>query len=462
MMTFYKKLNLFVLSMLLVCGTSSGKNLPNIVFYIADDMGQMDASIYGSGDIKTPTLEKLAAMGMTFDNAFVASPSCAPSRAALLSGLMPARNGAEPNHSYPNTEVEMLIKPLQVIGYEVVAFGKVAHYRGAGKVGFDYFSDNQLNLAARVTEYMAQRKSKKPLCLLVGDRRPHVPWTNDNLYDPNALELPHYLIDTRETREHWARYCSDITGLDNEMGQILELAETKFKDNFIFLFSSDHGGQWPFGKWNLYDTGIKTPLIVAWPGKVPANTRSSAMVSWVDIFPTLIDITGAELPPGKDGKSIYPVLKDPASAHRKLIFTTHSGDGKWNVYPIRSVRSKKYKYIVNLLPQAYHTNHSDILRKDGAGAYWHSWDHKATTDQYAKELISKYYIRPEEEFYDLEKDPFEQVNLINSPGLTEEVQKMRMALEEWVKQQGDTRRVFNTPYYLYENRPTKLSVTGEE
>lgn len=462
MITFYKKLNLVVLTLLLVCGSSSGKNLPNIVFYIADDMGQMDASIYGSGDIKTPTLEKLAAMGMTFDNAFVASPSCAPSRAALLSGLMPARNGAEPNHSYPDPNIPMLTKPLQDIGYEVVAFGKVAHYRGAGKVGFDYFSDNQVNLAARVREYMAQRKSKKPLCLLVGDRRPHVPWISESQYDPGSLKLPDYLIDTKETREHWARYCSDITGLDDEMGQIQELVKSKFKDNFIFLFSSDHGGQWPFGKWNLYDTGIKTPLVVAWPEKVSANTRSKAMVSWVDIFPTLIEMVDAEAPSDIDGKSFYHVLKNPARPHRNLIFTTHSGDGKWNVYPIRSVRSNKYKYILNLLPQAYHTNHSDILRKDGAGAYWHSWDEKATGDPEAKELISKYYIRPAEEFYDLEKDPFEQVNLVNNPGLTKEVQEMRAALEEWMKQQGDARRVFNTPYYLYEDRPTKLSVTGEE
>ena len=98
---------------------------PNLVFFISDDHSALDSSVYGSPDIKTPNMDRLAKAGLTFDRAFAASPTCAPSRGAMLTGLMPARNGAEPNHSKPRAEIKKLPAYLQELGYEVVAFGKV-------------------------------------------------------------------------------------------------------------------------------------------------------------------------------------------------------------------------------------------------------------------------------------------------------------------------------------------------
>ena len=95
---------------------------------------------------------------------------------------------------------------------------------------------------------------------MVGDRRPHVTWTKDNIYDSDKITLPPYFIDTPETREHRGRYYTDITGLDAEMGQVFEMARQQLGDDVIYLFTSDHGGQWPFGKWNLYEAGIHVPL----------------------------------------------------------------------------------------------------------------------------------------------------------------------------------------------------------
>ena len=110
--------------------------LPDIVVYLADDLSARDLKLYGGTNISTPAIDALAAAGMTFDRAFVASPACAPSRAALLTGLMPARNGAEENHTYPREGALRLPTILNKLGYETAAFGKVAHNKNAKMCGF--------------------------------------------------------------------------------------------------------------------------------------------------------------------------------------------------------------------------------------------------------------------------------------------------------------------------------------
>ncbi|MCG8696749.1 MAG: sulfatase [Bacteroidales bacterium] len=441
----------------------NAQKFPNIVFYLVDDQGLLDCSIYGANVVKTPNIQKLAESGMTFNRAFIASPACAPSRAALLTGLMPARNGAEGNHTYPHEGTLFLPKLLQKVGYEVAAFGKIAHGPADQyDYGFDFISKPKRGLASNVEKYFAQRTSDKPLCLMVGDRRPHVPWIAESEYKADEVDLPPYLIDTKETREHRARYYTDIEGLDAELGQVYELAKKQLGEDFIFIYTSDHGGQWPFGKWNLYDAGIRTPLVISWKGNIKANTRTDAMVSWIDIFPTLLDIIGVETPNNLDGESFNGVLTGKDNAHREYIYTTHTGDVNMNVYPIRSIRSDKFKYIMNVLPYCYHTNHSDILRKDGAGAYWDSWDSIAKIDTKAAETISKYYIRPPEEFYDIINDPNEQNNLVNDCNYKKEIAKMKHLLEDWMKQQGDELRLNHKPYYLYNDRPTPESVKGKK
>ncbi|XOV93468.1 MAG: sulfatase [Bacteroidota bacterium] len=419
---------------------------PNIVVFLSDDLGYKDIAVYGAKVVKTPTLDQLAGEGITFNNAFVASPSCAPSRAALLTGLMPARNGAEVNHSFPKSDSLYLVKKLQENGYKVYAFGKVNHYGGNEKCGFDFHKDQQVNLYRNVSQYFDSVGISQPVCIFIGDRRPHVPWTKEMIYDTNEVDLPEYFIDTKPTREHRSRYYTDITQMDQEMGQILDYLEPKLGENILTLFTSDHGGQWPFGKWNLYDDGIRTPLIIKWPGKIEPGIRSDAFISWIDIFPTLLDITGSEIPDDLDGKTFLSELEEPTDAFRKEIYTTHTGDGRLNVYPIRSIRTEKYKFIINLLPDYYHSNHSDVFRKDGAGAYWDSWDEVAKSDSVAAAIIMKYYQRPAFEFFNLEKDPNEQMNLANDPEYTQIIDEMKQKLFTWMDTQGDQRKVYEEPY----------------
>jgi len=428
------------------------QSLPNIVVFISDDLGREDTSVYGSADARTPVMTSMAESGMTFDNAYVASPSCCPNRFSFLTGLMPARHGAHPNHSRVKEGTEFLFPLLQAQGYTVASFGKVAH-GGRNFPGCDFNSSRPTAMSENVNAWFDSNPVDGPICLLVGDRRPHVPWIKESTYDPDEITLPPYFIDTPETREHWSRYLTDITGMDEEIGRIVEIAEEEFGEGFLFLFTSDHGGQWPRGKWNLYDAGTRIPLIVSWPGHIEPGTRTDAMVSWVDLVPTLIDIAAGSVPDEIDGRSFAPVLLGESTSHRDEIFTTHTGDGVMNIFPIRSVRVGDYKYVHNLCPDALHTNHSDRLRKDGAGAYWDSWDAASQADSRSAAIIRDYYTRPEFELFDLIADPLELDNLADDPEQAARLERLESELSAWAESQGDDLQPHKEPYPASEPLP---------
>lgn len=419
---------------------------PNIVVFLSDDHTRTDSSLYGSTDLKTPQMERLAAAGMTFDNAFVASPSCAPSRAAMLTGLMPARNGAEPNHSRPRAEIKKLPKYLQELGYEVVSFGKVGHYGQTPEYGFDlarHYGYHEDIAIEKALEWLNARESTKSLCLFVGTNWPHVPWPKAESIDPESIEFPPNHVVTPETRAARAKYYQAVRTMDNELGKVFDAAYEKLGQNTLFVHTSDHGAQWPFGKWNLYDAGIRTPMIVAWPGKIEQGTRTQAMVSWVDLLPTLVDAAGGEPDSKLDGRSILPVLTGEKDEHREAIFTTHSGDGNFNVFPSRSMRDRQFKYILNLHPNFEFRSH--VTERPREENYWASWVRKAETDEAAAEKVDRYLHRPAEELYDLAADPYERHNLAEMPEHAERLARMRTELRAWMKEQGDTETVFGMP-----------------
>lgn len=427
---------------------------PDIVVFLSDDHTVTDSSLYGSTEIRTPNMERLAAAGMTFDQAFVVSPSCAPSRAALLTGLMPARNGAEANHARPRAEIMKLPAYLQQLGYEVAAFGKVGHYNQTADYGFDHFAHTGYHEDIAITkaiEWLDQRESDQPLCLFVGTNWPHVPWPEAKDYDAASVEVPAHHVDTPRTRQNRARYCQAVAQMDTELGDVYDAARGKLGHDILFLHSSDHGAQWPFGKWNLYDEGIRAPLIVSWPNRIAAGVRSEAMVSWVDILPTLLEAAGGQAPKDLDGKSFLPVLTGDSENHRNLIFTAHSGDGNFNVFPSRSVRTPQWKYINNLHPEFDFTSHVTKVRKDTS--YWPSWIKKAATDTDAAKKIHRYLKRPSEELYDLIADPLELTNLAESPEHAGRLTQMRQQLNEWMQEQGDTQRVFGQPQFVDREDP---------
>lgn len=419
---------------------------PTIIVFLSDDHGMLDSTPYGSADVHTPNMQRLADAGMTFTRAFIASPSCAPSRAAMLTGLMPARNGAENNHTFKRDDVASLPDAMRKMGYETAAFGKVAHGpKDVQRHGFDVF--NARNDAALVGKFLKERDASKPLCLFVGSHHPHVPWNDIASYDPAKVTLPPKFVDTPETRDFRARYCTSVTKADTELGAVLDLAKQHFDPaNTLLIYTSDHGAQWPFGKWNLYDTGIRVPFLAAWPSMIKPGARTGAQVQWIDLWPTLIEAVGGTVPTGIDGRSFLPVLRGKISTHREVIFTTHSGDGGMNVYPIRSLRDGDWKFILNLHPEFAHTTHIDKSPNVTSGLpYWTSWFEKAKTDPAAADIVKHYHERPAVELYDLRADPAELRNLAADPSQSARVKTMRARLGAWMRDQGDKQTVFSTP-----------------
>jgi N-sulfoglucosamine sulfohydrolase len=442
--------------LLALFGFSSAAEPPNFVVFISDDHSQLDSQAYGSTEVRTPNMTKLAEDGLKFTHTFVASPSCGPSRTALLTGLWSARNGAEANHMGKRPDVPSLPAVLRSIGYEVVVIGKVAHNNWAKFYDFDAVIGPTVGISDSdgVAQFLSGRSSKKPLCLFVGTRHPHVPWTAELSYDPTQVKIPVNHVDTLVTREHRAGYLTDITKSDTLLGEVRALAHEKITGDTLFIYTSDHGGQWPFSKWNLYDAGIRVPLIIAWPGKLKPATTSDAMVCWPDLLPTFIELGGGKVPEGIDGKSFAGVLRSTTTTHRNQVFSTHSGDGDFNVYPIRSVRSRDWKYIRNLHPEFQH--HSHISRSTGPSGllYWKTWLAAAENDPSAAATVQRFTTRPAEELYDLNADPNELHNLAADPTQADRLTTMSSDLDAWMRQQGDTQTIFGKP--LLAGQPVTL------
>lgn len=401
---------------------------PNFVVVIADDHGFYHSSVYGSPEFKTPNMQALADEGIHLTNAYVASPACASSRAALFTGLMPCRNGIVGNHETElKPGVTSLIPTLIEQGYEVAFSSKVGHGhlhhheayvpKEVHIIERDPRTSTELSNVAAYLENRAD--ASRPLALFIGCTDTHTPWPKPSAarIKPADVVIPPRIFDTPEARREFSRYVESAENVDRKLGTIRKLAATHLDPaNTMTVYTSDHGLAWPFAKWSLYETGICTPLIATWPGKIKPGSTNAAWVSWVDFMPTLIDLAGGTIDADIDGKSIARVLTGETDQHRDVMFATHKGDKGWNVYPIRSVRKGKWKYIRNLHPEFAYTTHSDLLSntKPHGGQHWPAYHEAAKTDPEAAAFLHDYHSSPAEELYDVIEDPFEQNNLAQS------------------------------------------------
>ena len=423
---------------------------PNIVVFIEDDQAVLDTEPYGATDVRTPNMAKLAKEGLKFTQCYAASPSCGPSRTAMLTGLWPARNGAEPNHMPKRPDVAGLPTVLHALGYEVAAIGKVAHNDYAKYYDFDFVAGKMLGeVDTKVVEkFLTSRDKSKPLCLFFGTRHPHTPWLKNKGYDPAKLQLPPSFVDTKETREQRANYYTSVTAADTLLGEVRALADQNIPGDTLFVWTGDNGSAWPFSKWDLYDAGTHLPFVMVWPNHLKPGTTTDAKICLPDLLPTFIELAGGKVPEGLDGKSFAGVMLGTGSTHRDSIFTTCSGDGDHNVYPSRSLRTQDWRYILNLHPEFQH--HTHISRSAHAELFWNSWLAAAETSPAAAAIVKRYIERPADELYDLKKDPFQLNNLAADPNQAERLSTMRSAVRSWMKAQGDKETVFNKPLLIGE------------
>ena len=297
---------------------------PNVIIYLGDDHGIDFLGCYGNPAVKTPNLDTLATEGCRFDGVFAASPTCSPSRAVLWTGLHSARTGTMGHHTDCKPDLTTLPHHLKKLGYRVVAANKTDvrpesvfpwevlkatlpknpdHPRKYRAEGLDTAAVD------RFLEDHTRTRPDMPLCLILGDNNPHVTWEPNRDFDPAKLPLPPFLVDTPKTRAALANYFQDIATLDQRVGEVMNsLAKHGLAEHSLFIYTADQGPEWPHCKWTCYDTGLHVPFIARWPGKIEPGSTSEALISFIDITPTLVDLAGGPALPQLDGRSFKQAL----------------------------------------------------------------------------------------------------------------------------------------------------------
>lgn len=409
---------------------------PNLLFIMADDCTFRDIGCYG-GQAHTPHLDRLATQGLRLTHCFQAAPMCSPTRHNIYTGLYPVKSGAYPNHAFARAGTRSIVHYLKPHGYRVALSGKT-HIAPRSVFPFEYSGKKNPDFQA-IDTLMAQSRSRNtPFCLFACSNEPHSPWNkgDPSRYDPAKVKLPAYFVDTPETRKKMVAYLAEITYFDDQVGRCLALLEKhELSENTLVLVVSEQGSSFPFGKWTCYDTGLQSACLARWPGQIPPGTTSAAMIEYVDVLPTFLEAAGIARPTGLDGRSFLSVLRGKRDSHKQYVFGLMTTRGIINGSPhfgIRSVRSSRYKYIVNLTPDVPFRN---ICMKSSV---FRSWEEKARGgDEDAREKVRRYRQRPAEELYDITADPLEWQNLAADPRLAEVKAILKKQLERWMQAQGD-------------------------
>ncbi len=439
----------------------------NIVLIISDDHGWRDSGCYGNEYTHTPNLDRLASEGMRFSHAFAGSQMCSPSRTVIATGLMPFRNGGHVfgGHIFPGTKT--VAHYFNDMGYQTALIGKFSKHPNSAfpyefvKKSWDV-AEHDAGLIYEVDSFLMKRDNDRPLYLEINTADTHMPWIENEEYDLSKIEVPPHLVDTKETRDALADYYSSVNMLDENVGKILSnLEKHGYNENTLLIYTSDHGPNFAFAKWCLYDEGIRVPFIAKWPGVIDGNTKTDAMISLADIVPTIIEAAGGIAPADIDGKSFLSVLNGKKKEHRDFIYASHTGNGRdyeqWkaNWSPTRTVRTRTHQYILNLNPNyefiCHITGTTPDRQPSAYHPYWDSWEEKAKTDLDAFNRVYQFQHRPPEELYDLTKDPFEKVNIVHQPESKELLNYLRNQLSQWRQKQGDTVKVYVEKEYIAPN-----------
>ena len=418
-------------------GQAEAVKQPNILIVIADDLNKDSVGVYGNKDVKTPNIDRLASQGMRFNLAFTSTAMCAPTRQQMYTGLYPVRSGAYPNHSKVKPGTKSLVHYLKALGYRVGLSGK-RHFGPPSSFPFEQVSRK---VDAKAIREFVTRDEKQPFCLLVTSNSPHVPWSagDASQYDPGKLTIPPYWVDTPEMRESLTRYYAEITDLDREVGECMKiLRETKQEDNTAMIFTTEQGAQYPGCKWTCYENGLNVGFIVRWPGQVKPGSVSDAMIHYVDVAPTLVEMAGGEAIKGLDGRTFLGVLRGKTKRHNSVTYGVHTQMNAIGSpptgYAVRSIRAGKWKYIMNLNHKVTFKN---ALTQNDKENYWASWVRTAKTDPKAARLVKRYLNRPAEQLYDLSKDPHELNNLAGREKQAKVKARLKQQLQDWMTSQGD-------------------------
>ncbi|MBC7855363.1 MAG: sulfatase, partial [Pirellulaceae bacterium] len=291
---------------------------------------------------------------------------------------------------------------------------------------------------------LQERPKDKPFFLWLAAVDPHRDYAEKVILEPHRpddVTVPPYLPDNDQTRKDLALYYDEISRLDSNVGKVLdEITVQGLADDTVVIFMTDNGRPFPRCKTTLYDSGIKSPFIIRWLGKVRTEATCQSLLSSVDIAPTILEIAGIMPPEQFQGVSFLKVLTEPETRVRTAAFSEHN----WHDFDARSrsVRTERFKYIRNEYPDLPNTPPADAVR--------------SLTFQSMRKLRDEGSLKPEqqscftkplpkEELYDIQADPHELKNLAADPKFAVELTELRGALDAWKKQTRDELPAARTP-----------------
>ena len=419
---------------------------PNIVWISNEDMSPR-LGAYGDRLARTPVLDALARESLRYTRAFTTAPVCAPSRAAIITGMYQTTLGAQhmrttedrvpelpgPYLAVPPFYAKAFPEYLRAAGYFTsnsaktdyqfgVPFtiwddlGRNAHWRNRPDKGQPFFSVFNLEVTHESQIFPSSPARKgKPL-----------------VTDPAAVKVPPYYPDTPLVREELARMYDNIADMDRQVGTILQqLQDDGLADDTVVFYWSDHGDGVPRAKRSLYDSGLRVPLMIRWPGTVPAGTISDQLVSFVDLAPTVLAIAGVAVPAHLPGR----VLVGPrAGAPPEYVFAARDRmDIEYDM--MRSARDARFLYIRNFAPEQPYAGH--IIYRNQSGIMQEWFRLQAERRLSGPAALWMRTSRPAEELYDVQADPDQVNDLSASATHRSTLEKLRGAVTAWMARSGD-------------------------
>jgi len=393
---------------------------PNIIFYLADDQDRLDYGSYGNPNVETSNVDLLVKQGIKFENFYTGQAICAPSRSQIFTGMYPVKNGCMANHIGVKPNIKSITSLLKESGYEVVLAGK-SHVKPNKVFNWTHYFpklENRFLPLAKIDDYL--KNVKKPFCLIIASDYPHGPFPKTlNYTKKDIYKLPY---DPSYIGNHKAGYYQNIKDDNDQLGEVLNMVDNYgHNENSMFIYASDHGLS---GKWGLSEQGLQVPFVVRWPGKIKPNSTSNTLLTLVDVLPTLLEVSKTKISKDIDGKSFVKTLLGSDEEINEYVFgvATKQNIRECKIFPSRMVREKRFKLIRNFNSiEVFDSNLGD----------------NPFVNSFAKIGAESFPNIPYEELYDLEKDPYQKINLINDNKYKNIRNRLSIALENWMLAQED-------------------------
>ncbi|MCS7254794.1 MAG: sulfatase [Armatimonadetes bacterium] len=393
----------------------------NIIIIITHDTGR-HLGCYGRSVI-SQNLDRIAEEGVKFSNAFCTAPQCSPSRASLLSGLMPHRHGliGLAHRGFRlRQDLVLLPKLLSENGYITHLFGlqHETQWDRVSELGYQHVHRPGGLSCAKVTPFLLkflESNPQQPFFAMVGFFETHRPFPKA-ITPLENVKVPEFLPDVAEVRQDIADLNESVRRVDESVGQIIEaLKKARLLDNTLVIFTTDHGIAFPGAKATLFDPGIEIALLMRGPDEFNGGKVINAIVSNADLMPTICEIAGIEPPNGLDGKSLLPLLRNKVDKIHEHLFVELTYHAAYD--PMRGIRTEEFKYIRSFSRRPFWLppNVDNGLAKD--------WYRKNQSEVFQT-------LRPKEMLFDLIKDPLERKNVADDRAYEDVLKKLRKLVEQ--------------------------------